>query len=155
MVVIWGTSFAITYFLKRHYARGAWILFAVVLSHWLLDFVSLTSTFAPGLHYEIGLRLWTSVPATLIVEGTFWLVALIAYARSTRPKNRFGTYVFWIGVLLLTLSWYGNITGPPPASAVAAGISSLIYFSLTVAWAYWVNRLRPAKEATGVTAHPL
>lgn len=155
MVVIWGTLFAVGWFCKRHSARGAGILFAAVVSHWLLDSVSLTSKFAPGLHYEVGLRLWSSVPATLIVEGGFWLIALIVYARSTRPKNRLGSYVFWIGVPLLTLSWYGNVTGPPPASAVAAGISSLIYFSLTVAWAYWVNRLRPAKQVTAVSDHSL
>ena len=80
------------------------------------------------------------------MEGGFWLVAVIVYARSTRPKNRLGTYAFWIGVALITLSWYRNITGAPPPSVLAGGISSLIYFSLTVAWAYWMNRLRPAKE---------
>ena len=41
--------------------------------------------------------------------------------------------------------WYNNITGPPPPSVKVAGISSLIYFSLVVAWAYWMNRLRPVK----------
>lgn len=125
------------------------MLFAAVLSHWLLDFVSLKSPLAPGVHEEYGLRLWTSVPATIIVEGGLWLVAIIIYARSTRPKNRLGIYAFWIGIALLTLSWYRNITGPPPPSALAAGISSLIYFSLTVAWAYWMNRLRPSKEGIG------
>ena len=45
-----------------------------------------------------------------------------------------------------TLVWYNNITGPPPPSARVAGVTSLIFFSLTVAWAYWINRLRPAKE---------
>jgi hypothetical protein len=100
------------------------------------------------------LRLWTSLPATIIVEGGFWLVAVIIYARSTRPKNRLGTYVFSIGIALLTLSWYRNITGPPPPSALAAGASSLIYFSLTVAWAYWVNRLRLTKEVVPLDPGP-
>jgi hypothetical protein len=143
MDVIWGGLFAGVYFFRRRYPRGAWVLFAAVLSHWLLDLVSLKSPLAPGIHEEYGLRLWTSVPATIVVEGGFWLVAIIVYARATRPKNRLGTYAFWIGITLLTLSWYRNITGPPPPSALAAGISSLIYFSLTVAWAYWINRLRP------------
>jgi hypothetical protein len=149
MDVIWGALFAGVYFFRRRYPRGAWVLFGAVLSHWLLDLVSLKSPLAPGIHDEYGLRLWTSVPATIIVEGGFWLMAIIVYARSTRPKNRLGTYAFWVGIALLTLSWYRNITGPPPPSAFAAGISSLIYFSLTVAWAYWMNRLRPAKEVIG------
>jgi len=87
----------------------------------------------------------TSLHATLIVEGGFWLLAIILYARVTRSKNRWGVYAFWSVVALLTLVWYNNITGPPPPSARVAGISSLIYFSLVVAWAYWMNRLRPAQ----------
>lgn len=146
MDVIWAALFAAAYFLRRRYPRGAWVLFASVLSHWLLDFVSLKSPVAPGVQEEFGLRLWTSVPATILVEGGLWLVAIIVYARSMRPKNRLGTYAFWIGIALLTLSWYRNITGPPPPSALVAAISSLIYFSLTVAWAYWMNRLRTANE---------
>src|SRR6266851_629974 len=48
MDVIWGALFATAYFLRRRYRRGTWVLFAAVLSHWLLDFVSLKSPFAPG-----------------------------------------------------------------------------------------------------------
>ena len=146
MDAIWGALFATAYFVTRHKKRAALMIFAAVVSHWLLDFVSLTGSFAPGLHSEIGLRLWSSVPATIIVEGGFWVVAVFVYVRSTTPKKRLGTYAFWIGVAVLTLSWYRNITGPPPPSALAAGISSLVYFSLTVAWAYWINRLRLAKH---------
>src|SRR5262245_2834388 len=40
MNLIWGALFAAGFFLIRHNMRGAWILFAAVLSHWLLDFVS-------------------------------------------------------------------------------------------------------------------
>ena len=40
MLSIWAALFAGIYFLRRHYARGAWLLFAVVISHWLLDVVS-------------------------------------------------------------------------------------------------------------------
>ena len=46
---------------------------------------------------------------------------------------------------LLTLVWYNNIAGPPPPNPRTAPVFSLGYFSLVVAWAYWMNRLRPAK----------
>jgi hypothetical protein len=36
----WAALFAAVYFLRRRYARGAWLLFAAVLSHWPLDFIS-------------------------------------------------------------------------------------------------------------------
>jgi hypothetical protein len=147
MGAVWAALFAAAYFLRRHYPRGAWILFAAVLSHWFLDFVSHRADMplAPGVHRYFGLGLWNSIPATLIVEGGFWLVAIVLYTRATRPKNRTGVYAFWSVVVLLTLAWYNNIAGPPPRNPHTAPIVSLIFFSLVVAWAYWTNRLRPAQ----------
>ncbi|HVG31864.1 MAG TPA: metal-dependent hydrolase [Pyrinomonadaceae bacterium] len=147
MEVVWGALFAAAYFLRRRYPRGALVLFVAVVSHWLLDVVAHRPdmSLAPGTDSFYGLGLWTSIPATLIVEGGLWLLGIIVYVRATRPKNRWGVYAFWIVVALLTLAWYNNITGPPPPSVRVAGISSLIYFSLVVAWAYWMNRLRPTQ----------
>lgn len=42
MTAIWGIVFALVYLWRRHYPRGAWILAVVVLSHWMLDFISHT-----------------------------------------------------------------------------------------------------------------
>jgi len=145
MDAVWAGLFAGAYFVWRRYARGAWLLFAAVLSHWLLDFVSHRPDMllAPGTHAFLGLGLWNSIPATLIVEGGLWLLAIIVYVRATQPKKRTGTYAFWIGVVLLTLACYGNITSGIDPNPVRAGVSGLIFFSLIVAWAYWINRLRP------------
>jgi hypothetical protein len=145
MDTIWAGALAGSYFLWRRYARGAWLLFAAVLSHWVLDFVSHRPDMplAPGIHGGFGLGLWNSVPATLIVEGGWWLLAIIIYVRATRPERRAGTYAFWIGVVLLTIIWYGNITAGMDPNPVRAGISGWLLFSLIVAWAHWINRLRP------------
>ena len=145
MEAIWAALFGAVYLLRRHYAPGAWVLFVAVLSHWLLDAVSLSEPLAPGSATHFGFGLWYSVRATLIVEGGFWLLAVILYARATHPTKRVGVYAFWAVVVLLTLAWYNNITGPPPPGPVTAGISSLIFFSLVVGWAYWMNRLRPVR----------
>jgi hypothetical protein len=146
MSAVWASLFAAAYFLRRRYARGAWLLFAAVLSHWVLDFISHRPdmALAPGVHGLYGLGLWNSIPATLIVEGSFWLLAIIIYVRATQPKKLTGVYAFWIGVVLLTLAWYGNITSGMDPNPVRAGISGLIFFSLVVAWAYWINQIRPA-----------
>ena len=145
MDVVWATLFAAAYFLKRHYARGAWILFIAVLSHWVLDATSLYEPLAPGSSVDAGLGLWHSIFATVVVEGGFWLMALILYATFTHPRKRIGVYAFWTFVVLLTFAWYNNITGPPPPGPIVAGVSGLIFFSLGVAWAYWMNRLRPVE----------
>jgi len=145
--VIWAALFATIYFLRRRYPGGALLLFAVVLSHWLLDFISHRPDMplAPGTHQVFGLGLWNSLPATLLVEGGFWLLAVIIYARATSPTKRTGTYAFWIGVAILTLVWLGNIGAGMEPNPVKAGIVGLIMFSLVVAWAYWINRLRPTR----------
>jgi hypothetical protein len=147
MDVLWGAILAAGYFVRKRSPRAAWLLFAVVLSHWVLDSISHRPDMplAPGTQRLFGLGLWSSLPATLIVEGGFWLLAIILYVRSTHPQGRAGVYGFWGGVAILTLSWYNNIAGPAPRDPHTAPLASLTFFSLAVAWAYWINRLRQSR----------
>jgi len=143
---IWAALFAGAYYLWRHYryrerhSRASLILFASVLSHWLLDSASHKHALAPGSRIYYGLELWNYFYTTIIVEGGFWLLAIILYVRATRPKNSAGVYAFWPVVAFLTYVWIANIrTGPPPPEAV---IGSLIFFLSLVLWAYWMNQAR-------------
>jgi membrane-bound metal-dependent hydrolase YbcI (DUF457 family) len=147
---VWAALLAAAYFARRRYPRGAWVLFGAVLSHWLLDWIAHRPDMplAPGTRTYFGLGLWASVPATLLIEGGFWLLAVIFYARTNRPKGRAGIYFYWTVVALLTLAWYGNIAGPPPRDPHTPYVS-LIFFSLAVAWAYWMNRLCPSAAISG------
>jgi membrane-bound metal-dependent hydrolase YbcI (DUF457 family) len=142
---LWAALLAAAYFLKRRSPRGAWLIFGVVLSHWLLDWISHRPDMPliPGLHRYFGLGLWSSIPAAIIIEGGFWVLAVILYARATHPKRRIGAYAYWIAVAVLTLAWYNNLAGRAPVNARTASLTSLLFFSLAVAWAYWMNRLRP------------
>lgn len=147
--LIWAAVVGAGYFLIRRRATAAWLLFAVVLSHWVLDIITdRRIPLAPGLKATIGANLWRSLPATLIVEGGLWLAAIILYVRGTRAKRRTGVFMFWLGVVLITLVWYSNITGPPPPDPHAAPIVSLVLFSLLIAWAFWMNRAR-SQSASG------
>ncbi len=149
MVAIWAALLAAAYFARRRYPRGAILLFAAVLSHWVLDVISHKPDMrlAPGSETALGWGLWNSIPATLLVEGGFWLAAIILYVRATRPSGRAGMYAFWIGIALLTLAWYGNIKRGMDPDPVRAGMNGLVFFSLMIAWAYWMNRLRPVPRA--------
>jgi hypothetical protein len=140
---IWGGLFAAGYYLLRRYPRGAWLLFGAVLSHWVLDVISHRPDMqlSPGVSTVWGFGLWNSTPATLIVEGGFWLLAIIIYLRAGHPRSGAFHFAFWIGIALLTLVWYGNIRRGMDADAVRAGVGGLILFSLVVAWGYWINRL--------------
>jgi hypothetical protein len=145
--VLSAVLFAGVWFLRRRDTRAAFVLFALVLSHWLLDFIShgRDMALAPGVHTRVGLGLWNSIPATIAIEGGFWLIAVILYSRATQPRTRWTAFVFWIFIGLLTLVWYNNIAGPPPANARAAAMGSLILFSAIVAWAYWMNAARETR----------
>ncbi|HTS32196.1 MAG TPA: hypothetical protein VMH81_40275 [Bryobacteraceae bacterium] len=144
MDLLWAGSLTAVFFLARRNRRAAWVIFGAVLSHWLLDWISHPPDMplTPGMHRYFGLGLWRSVPATILVEGGFWLIAVVLYARAAPAKKRSGVWAYWIGIGILTLAWYNNIAGPPPRDPHTAPLASFCFFSLAVAWAYWMNRLR-------------
>jgi len=147
MLLVWAAIFAGTHFLWRRNKAEALLLFLLVLSHWPLDVIAHRADMpvAPGVNTYFGFGLWTNIPATIIVEGGLWVTSIVLFVRQTRPRNRLEFFVLWPVLLLLTLLFYNNIAGPPPPNPNVAPLFSLIYFSLVVAWAYWINRLRPVR----------
>lgn len=156
MDIVWGALFAGIYYLIVKYSRGALLIFAAVLSHWFLDFVSHRPDMplAPGVHTYYGLGLFNSRPGMILVEGLIWLVGIVIYVRTTHARRQLGIYVFWIGAALLTWIWLRSLRGiaPPGASIVQIGIASLIFTVLVLAWAYCVDYLRsPASPSEHIT----
>jgi len=146
MDAVWGGLFAGVYFVSRKDTRGAWVLFAAVVSHWFLDVATHRPDMPliPGIDLRFGLGLWNSRTATLIVEGALWLGAIIFYARGTRPRGPAGVYVFWVMIILLTALWLISLRGDPPPSLAALAIVNTVFFAVVLAWASWMNRSRPA-----------
>jgi hypothetical protein len=134
------------------------VLAAVVLSHWVLDVIAHRPDMplAPGIPVRLGLGLWTSIPATVVVEGGLWVAALALFARlrqgvggQARTHYLLAPVMLWSGAALITLAWYNNIAGPPPADARTAPIASLVFFTLIIAWACAVNRLYSVERVVG------
>ncbi len=145
MVAVWGGLLAGIYFLFRRDTHGASILFAAVVSHWVLDFVSHRPDMPlmPGVDIRLGLGLWNSRIATFIVEGALWLAGILFYVRSTRPKARAaGVYVFWVMIILLTALWLQSLNGDPPPSLSALAVVDTVFMAIVIAWAAWMNRSR-------------
>jgi hypothetical protein len=142
LVLVWAMAFALAYRARTGLTRGAWVVGALVVSHWALDFVTHRPDLplAPGAP-KVGLGLWRSVPATLIVEGALFAVGVWLYAAGTRPRNRTGAVSLWILVALLTATYAANAVGPPPPSAAAIGLAGLLMW-LFVPWAVWIDRNR-------------
>jgi hypothetical protein len=141
----WGAALAVAFLLLRKSVTGAAILFALVLSHWLLDFAShrpdMPLTIGGG--ERLGLGLWHSVPATLLVEGALFAAGVWLYARATRPADRTGRWSFVALVAFLVLIYAANVFGPPPPGVAAVAWAAQAIW-LLVLWGYWIDRHRLA-----------
>jgi membrane-bound metal-dependent hydrolase YbcI (DUF457 family) len=149
MDAVWGLLSAGIYFWARRDSRGAWVVFAAVLSHWVLDVATHRPDMPilPGIDTRIGLGLWNSRAATLIVEGALWSAAVALYVRATRPSRRAGTYAFWPMIVILTALWLVSLRGDPPPSLAALARVNTVFFAVVLAWAAWMDH---ARTITGV-----
>lgn len=144
-MALWGAGLGLIYFILKRRFLAVLLLFAVVLSHWLLDFVShrpdlpLTLTGAE----RFGLGLWHSRIATLAVEGLLFAVCVWIYVRATRPVDRIGRWSLVGLVLFLSLVYLANVFGPPPPSVAAVAWAAQAIW-LLVAWGYWIDAHRTA-----------
>jgi membrane-bound metal-dependent hydrolase YbcI (DUF457 family) len=144
----WASAFAAVYWVVRRRLHGAWWLAALVVSHWVLDWVSHRPDMPlyPGEIQPHGLGLWNSVPATLVVESTLFVAGLAIYLRATRARDRTGVFALWALVAVLIAGYLGAAFGPPPPSVDAIAYSGLLGY-LTVAWGWWIDRHRTMANA--------
>ena len=145
MALVWSVALGTIYRLVAKNARGAWVIGALVFSHWLLDFV----THRPDLPLypggpKVGLGLWNSTAGTIAVEGAIFLAGVAIYVRLTRARDRVGSIVWWALVGLLTLISIGNIVGPPPPDVRSIAIVGLL-LTLFPLWAWWADRHRDVR----------
>ncbi len=141
----WAALFALVYGLIRKYAAGAWICGIAVISHWLLDFLSHRPDLPlmPGGGIKVGLGLWNSLPATLVVEFLVFGIGAWLYLRCTRAADRTGSIALWALFGFLVIVHLGNLFGPPPPSVPAIAWSAQAQW-LIVLWGYWIDRHRQA-----------
>lgn len=145
-VVGWALLFGAVYFLIRRDRRTSLVLGLAVLSHWLLDWI----THRPDLPLfpgsaRVGLGLWQSLPATLIVELSLFAVGVALYRRVTCAADRTGHWALWSLVILLVVIYAANLFGTPPPDATAIGWVGQAQW-LLIAWGYWLDRHRPVIE---------
>ncbi len=142
----WSILFAALYRWRTGYARGAVVVALLVLSHWLLDFV----THRPDMPLwpggpKLGLELWASVPGTLIVEGLLFVAGVALYAGATRARDAVGRFGLWGLVLLLVVLYVASLSGSPPPPGKVFALVGLAVALVLVGFGAWVDRHRELK----------
>jgi hypothetical protein len=140
---MWSGLIGGAYFLINKSKRNAFIVGCVVFSHWLLDFISHTPDLplAPGLSTFVGLGLWNSTLATIILESALFLLGIFLYLRTTKAKDKIGVIALWTLIIFLVISYIANIISPPPPNADPVGWMALLMW-LLIPWGYWIDRHR-------------
>jgi hypothetical protein len=143
---VWGMLVALAWWLWRRDRNGALVLGALVVSHWVLDFVSHVAD-VPLLPSgpRLGLGLWNWRAASLLVELGMLGMGLALYVRATRARDRFGSVglVAYGGVF--ALGAVGAFFGPPPSSVMPFAASQVALL-LPLLFMDWVDRHRNASS---------
>lgn len=143
----WGLILGGLYLVFKKNGQGAMVLWACVMSHWLLDFISHSPDLPlyPGSQL-VGLGLWNSVAGTLLIEGGLFWAGAVIYKRATRPLNRTGELSYNTFIALLALIYLVSLMAPPPGVEAVewAGVLSWLF----VAWAYWIDQHRTPNKSS-------
>ncbi len=138
MSIVWGVLLAGGYYAFSKNRKGSMLLGALVVSHWVLDFL----THRPDLPLspfggpKLGLGLWNIPVVEIIIEVGFFLFGVIVYWRIVQPKRKIA---FWSLIAFFLVIHIMNLTGPPPPSVEAVAWSANALW-ITVLWAWWIEK---------------
>ena len=147
MDLVWGGLVAFLYRVRTGYARGALVLGAGVVSHWVLDWV----THRPDLPLVpwggplLGLGLWNSRVGTVAVEGGMFVAGVWLYMGVTRARNAVGTWALAGLVTLLAALYAANAFGSPPPAPGPVVWTDLAAWLVILPWAVWIERNRETR----------
>lgn len=113
--VLWALVFGGAFFVFKRYRAGALTAGLLVLSHWVLDVVSHrpdVPVFVNGPY--LGLGLWRSLPATILVEEAMVIAGIVLYLRATRARNAGGRWGFAAYAAVMLAMGAAGYLGPPP-----------------------------------------
>jgi hypothetical protein len=143
----WATLLAAVYYGFQRYALGAIVIWAGVVSHWLLDFI----VHRPDLPLYagsklVGLGLWRHREVAVAIELAMFAAGIFLYFRQTTARDKIGTYALrgFIGLLLAVYALAAF--GPAPRGLKAVAIGNICGFLVLVAWAWWIDAHRQVRE---------
>ena len=134
----WAGIFAGVWLAVRRKRRAAALLAAGVISHWVLDVIAHRPDMPVLPHGPyLGLGLWNSIPATLVVELTMFAIGISVYVRSGGAGRH--RVSFWLFMAFLLVVYFAAAFGPPPPDTRTLAWSALAIWFL-VPWAWWADK---------------
>lgn len=146
MVIVWGLAGAILARALGTDRRGQIVIFVLVLSHWVLDAISHRPDMPlwPGQSPMVGLGLWNSIAATLVIEGLLFATGIALYLRATPVRTRASTIGFWGLVVFQLAIWASQPWGPPPPDTQTLAWVGLALWLFPV-WGWFIDRRTPPR----------
>src|SRR5262245_27474644 len=147
LLIVWGVLLGVA---CRWLVPGARyvvaVIAALVVSHWVLDFV----THRPDMPLypggpRVGLGLWNSIMATLIIELALFAVGVWIYVRTTEARDAIGGWGFAALAVFLAVT-YAAAVGTAPPSIPALYISALVGGAFLTAWSWWADKHRALRS---------
>ncbi|MBI5562347.1 MAG: hypothetical protein HY894_05790 [Deltaproteobacteria bacterium] len=144
--LFWAGCFVLVCRAFRGSARAAFVLGALVLSHWFLDAAVHRPDLPIGFagQARAGLGVWDSSPATLVLEGALFVIGAWFYFGSTRPMDSIGRYAAMTFAGLLVIIYAGQFAGVSPPDVDVAAKTGLAQAFL-ILFGFWVDRRRHPK----------
>ncbi len=141
IVVGWSLLFGVVYYFITKNQKGALLLAALVLSHWVLDLIVHIPDLPlyPGASPKVGFGLWNSAILTILVEGLIFIAGIIIYINAKKSKGEPVSWKFWSLVGFLLVIHIMNFVGPPPPDVTMIAWAGHLQW-LFVLWAWWADK---------------
>jgi hypothetical protein len=145
-VIGWAILLGGVYFVIRRDLRAAGVIGLLVVSHWVLDWF----THRPDLPLypggpKVGLGLWNSIAATLIVEILLFVAGSAVYLKLTRAKDKIGSVGLWSFLIFLLAMYFVSSFSPDVPNQKQIAWGGLIMW-IFVPWASWIDRHREIRN---------
>jgi membrane-bound metal-dependent hydrolase YbcI (DUF457 family) len=146
MLAVWALLVGGAYRAVAGGRRTVWVLGSLVLSHWLLDYITHRPDMPlyPG-SARYGLGLWNSIPGTVAIELAMYSAGLAIYGMTTRARDAVGRWGYIVLQAVLVASYVAAVTSPPPPNTTAIAVAAIAGTALFTAWAWWVDKHRELK----------
>jgi hypothetical protein len=153
MGLVWAGGFMAVARWRGIAMPTAWLLGALVLSHWVLDFFSHAPdlTLWPGEDSRHGLGLWNSMTGTYLVEGALWIAGIAVFLAVRRLRGWNGALAFWSFVVANTAIWVTSPFATPPPDERSLAVFALAGW-IVLPWAWWIERTSETRARVSTKA---